>query len=127
MACVMSEAEAAWLFGHDTGVSSKTIFSVMTGVPCVSGAGGAHYPLDPSDFGRCYRLLKRFPAWRERLMDVAAAYPEWKPMVERWDEMTALYEEEIQNANGRAPKLYRLMRQLRGLEPMQATDSKERP
>ena len=41
-----------------------------------------------------------------------AAYPEWAPLVAVWDELTALYEEEL--PSGRCPKLYDRMQQLRG-------------
>jgi hypothetical protein len=48
-----------WLQGRDTGTSSVTICSVITGLPSHHG----HYdvPHDPDDFGRCYRLLKLLP------------------------------------------------------------------
>ena len=92
-----------WLLGGDTGTSSRTICAVMTGSK-LSGPFGADVPHDPDDFGRCYRLLVLFPAWRARLQEVADAYPMWGPLVAAWDELTALYEEESRNRT--APKLY---------------------
>lgn len=77
-----------WLLGDDTGSSSKTLLAVMTGV----NYEGASLPWDNDDFGRCYRLLKRFPEWRVRLPEVAQQYPEWGPMVAAWDELTTMYE-----------------------------------
>lgn len=97
----------AWLTNGDTGISSETIWSVLTGHP-VRRAG---VPRDPQDFGRCHRLLKVMPAWRARLPEVAAKYPEWKPLVDAWDELTALYEEEL--PKGRPAKLYDRMKELR--------------
>src|SRR4051812_45875580 len=47
----------AWLKNGDTGISSLTILEVMTG----HTAERTDTPLDPSDFGRCYRLLKVMP------------------------------------------------------------------
>ena len=74
---------------------------------------GPDVPYDESDFGRCYRLLQHFPAWRARLPEVAAAHPIWGPMVEAWDELTALYEEEMQRSNsGSALKLNERIREL---------------
>jgi hypothetical protein len=98
-----------WLRGGDTGTSSLTIWHVMTGLP-VDRVGE---PIDPSDFGRCYRLLKLFPDWRPRLPEVAAKYPDspWPALVREWDRMTALYEEEL--PKGTAPKLYALMKRFR--------------
>jgi hypothetical protein len=78
-----------WLMDDDTGTSSKTILSVMTATPYDDG----DVPYDAGDFGRCYRLLKHFPEWRQRLPEVAAALPIWGPMVAAWDELTAMYEE----------------------------------
>lgn len=82
----------AWLLGTDTGESSKTIFSVMTIAPgeSLKGSRGA-YPLDADDFGRCFRLLERFPEWRARLPEVAKHFPAWKKIVEAWPEMEALF------------------------------------
>jgi hypothetical protein len=102
-----------WLLNGDTGISSQTIWSVMMGKRINQSHWYADVPHDPSDFGRCYRLLKVMPSWRARLPEVAAKYKAWKPLVDAWDELTALYEEEL--PNGTAPKLYRRMEQLRGL------------
>jgi len=95
-----------WTVSGDTGLSSKAIWAAMMGV---ESAGD--YPHDPSDFGRCYRLLKLIPEWQERLPEIAKAHPHWQPLVDRWDEMTALYEKE--SPNGYCPDLYRLMISMR--------------
>ena len=102
----------AWLANGDTGISSKTIWGVMMG----RDAGGYEYrgnniPYDPADFGRCYRLLKVMPSWGARLPEVAMRFPEWKPLVGAWDELTALYEEEL--PTGKCPRLYQRMQELR--------------
>lgn len=102
-------AEGRWLAGSDTGSSSITIWAVMTG----HRRPRDHVPSEPhdaADFGRCHRLLKLFPAWRERLPEVSALYPEWVPLVDAWDELTALYLEEL--PSGRAPRLYARMVEL---------------
>lgn len=80
-----------WLHGHDTGTSSLTIYTVMTG----QRVERTSYPLDPDDFGRCYRLLKLFPEWRLRLAEVAARFKEWRPLVREWTRLTALYENDL--------------------------------
>lgn len=101
----------AWLGNGDTGLSSETIWRVLMGeIPT-----RASIPLDPDDFGRCYRLLKVMPAWRSRLGEVAATFPVWAPLVDAWDELTALYEQEMSNnQSSMAPKLYERMQQLQG-------------
>jgi hypothetical protein len=107
------DAELAWLTGPDTGISSKTIFSVLSErygsqarFSCPS------VPRDPSDFGRCHRLLEAMPEWRSRLPEVAAVHPEWGPLVREWDKLTEMYLEEL--PSGRCPKLYRKMQALIG-------------
>ncbi len=107
----------AWRRNGDTGVSSETIWSVMTGQE-VSHHG---IPYDPSDFGRCYRLLKIMPSWRAKLPLVAERHSEWAPLVAAWDELTALYEDELENGpiergTRMAPKTYARMKQLRGFQ-----------
>lgn len=99
----------AWLANGDTGISSETIWSVMTGLP-VQRHG---YPYDPADFGRCYRLLRVMPSWRARLPEVAARFPRsaWPALIEAWDELTALYEEELPART--LPRLYARMLALR--------------
>jgi len=98
-----------WILGDDTGTSSRTIWGVMMGAK----NSDPSVPYDPADFGRCYRLLEAFPEWRERLPEVAKAFPAWRGLVGAWDEMTALFEEEAQREDGRGPKLWELMKSLR--------------
>jgi len=81
-----------WLIGDDTGTSSKVIFSVMERVE-FNCAFGADTPRDCDDFGRCFRLLLHFPTWRARLCEVAARHPNWAPLVDAWNEISALYEQ----------------------------------
>ena len=93
---------------QDTGISSLTIAHVLAGVPLAQNFG-AGIPHDPSDFGRCLRVVRAFN-WRPRLGEVAARFPFWKPLVDSWDAMEALYDEE--EPTGSAPRLYDLMRTL---------------
>ena len=95
-----------WLLSNDTGISSETICTVMLG----EEHSHPDYPHDPSDFGRCYRLLSHFPEWKDRLQEVADRYPIWGPLVSEWDELTELYLEEL--PSNRAPKLYARMKEL---------------
>ncbi len=101
-----------WILSNDTGISSKTIWAVMMDVNIsdIRQTCSFDIPHDPSDFGRCFRLLELFPEWRTRLPEVAEQFPKWKPMVEHWPEMEALYREELPTSN--AVKLYKLMKKL---------------
>jgi len=100
-----------WIRGWDTGQSSKTIWRFFMG-ELGSNPHERHIPYDPSDFGRCYRLLKLAPEWRARLGELAEQVPLWAPFVEAWPELEALYEEEIQRPDKVAPKLYARMKTL---------------
>lgn len=79
-----------WLASRDTGVSSGTIFSVLMRVNLPYRE--PDIPHDSADFGRCYRLLARFPEWKARLDEVSAKYRFWAPFVRDWDTLTSMYE-----------------------------------
>lgn len=108
-----------WITGDDTGISSKVIWAVMMGVPVTNKST----PSDPSDFGRCYRLLKLIPEWENRLEELKKINYEyyslndntkheklWSKFVDNYKEMCKLYEEEF--PTGTAPKLYKFMREI---------------
>mgnify|MGYP001026239194 FL=1 len=111
--------EQMWLANGETGISSKTIHAVLTGMVDneVFNTSPSWFrydvPHDPSDFRRCYLLLKFIPEWKQRLHEVAERFPKWKPFVEQWDELTRLYEDERDREDGKAPLLYKLMKELK--------------
>ena len=108
---VMSIEDRArtWIVGGDTGTSSETIWAVMMGAAEPKDSWRRGYPLDPDDFGRCYRLLKLIPEWRERLPEVAARYPTWRFLVQNWTLLTRMYVLTVNSGGRRAPKMYDLM------------------
>lgn len=93
-----------WIIGNHTGASSKTIWSVCMGAD-LKATGPLHFspPWDSSDFGRCHKLLQLIPEWRERLPEVAAAFPIWGPLVREWDKLAELYQ------SGQHERLYKAM------------------
>jgi hypothetical protein len=106
------ERAYTWITGRDTGLSSKTIWAFMVGSP-LHHDWDDRVPLDPDDFGRCYRLLSLIPEWRPRLSDMAEAKPEWRPLVREWSKLTRQYVLAINSQAKVAPSMYNLMRQLR--------------
>jgi hypothetical protein len=94
-----------WRESDDTGASSIAIYLHMLG----RFSDGRH-PIDPSDFGRCYRLLALAPEWRARIGEMSQCGPVWAALSAVWDELTALYEEEL--PSGTAPRLYARMKEL---------------
>ena len=105
------DPELEWFYGPDAGNSSLTIFSVLSTHHHLLPADFRPYPpSDPSDFGRCLRLLNAVPAWCARLSEVVERHPAWKPLVEHWDELEELWLEE--SPSGECPKLYDRMQEL---------------
>jgi hypothetical protein len=103
----------AWFAGTDIGISSKVIWLTMMGMPMqLLGWPRPSPPQDPSDFGRCYRLLNRFPEWRQRLPEVAEKYPAWRPMIREWEKLTEMYEHALEVQAQKAPEMYDLMQEL---------------
>jgi len=98
----------AWLKSWDTGASSRTIWNfMMTG-----SSAKVAIPLDPSDFGRCYRLLKAFPEWRARMPELGARFAAWSALVAFWPKLEQLFEQE--SPSGQCPKLFEALKELGG-------------
>ena len=83
-----------WALSGDTGVSSETIASIALGLTEEQRLWHFDTPSDDADFGRCYRLLKAIQELRAALPLVAEVFPKYRPLVEIWDELTALYEKD---------------------------------
>lgn len=105
-----------WLAHGERGVSSNTMFTFITGVP----ANRDEYygvPHDPGDLRRC-RLLCEAGLFIQRDLDkMKAVSPQWCAIVEHWDELCALMDEESPNwrtpkRGERAPKTFELLQSL---------------
>jgi hypothetical protein len=113
-----------WWEGRDRGLSSEAIALRFT-----YGEGPDDYPLDPSDLGRCERLMRTVPEIRGFLPEMAAVSPVWAALVARWSDIVALAESEVpgcfddQHAYGTAPATYALMRDLIDAAPRLAHPS----
>lgn len=109
-----------WLNGDDHGLSSEAIGTHMLRLQ--PGRWGWSYPLDPSDLGRCLRLLIHFPQWQKRMGEMAVHGPVWEALVEHWRELEQLFYSEFVAAGSanirdgwNAPKTYARMKELQGL------------
>lgn len=99
-----------WLNCDETGQASLYMASrLMAGTTEIGIARYAH-PLDPSDFGRCVKMLDAVPGVRPSLQNMASCSAHWKELVENWAELETLYREEY--PTGEAPKLYARMQEL---------------
>ena len=88
----------------DYGENSLTLLAVHCGMDKKKPS----IPYDPSDFQRCVHLIKclnlSLKQEKELLHKTMKIYPIWKPFVENWGKLMALYLEERHNET--APKLY---------------------
>lgn len=115
-----NQEKMLWLLSSDTGISSKAIFRAMIGLPPQDKCT----PCDPSDFGRCYRLLKMFPEWEARVKELGTLIdysPKvngeqrpnlWQIFADNYKKLCEMYEEECVGDYWKAPKLYKFMKDL---------------
>lgn len=53
-----------------------------------------NWPHDSSDFGRCLTFLETVPEARERLGELSSLSKEWKGLVENWNQIELLFNED---------------------------------
>lgn len=80
-----------WYTKCERGTSSENIFFRMTGRKTEDVA----HPHDLSDFRRCYLLLKVIPEYRTRISEMKDVSPIWSALVDNWDKLTELFEEQV--------------------------------
>lgn len=84
------EGVITWMAGRDTGLSSIAIAEHMA-----TGRCDGSYPHDPSDLGRCLRLLERFPDWKPRISEMGKYGKVWRAYAARWDDLQAAMSGEV--------------------------------
>lgn len=82
-----------WIGTHHVGISSRTMWCALMGVansetPTYSGFDA---PYDWDDFSRCYDLVQYGEVTKEELQKVVEAFPYYKPIIDRWDELVEAY------------------------------------
>lgn len=118
----ISDAAARWLAGGERGISSNFIFTRLTGVNAMGGWSTERdcHPHDPADFRRCRLLLEQVPELGPLFPKMAEVSPTWARLVERWDAICAVMDEEAPKwREGRgqiAPKTYDLIKQARAVD-----------
>lgn len=110
----MTEIQKAmhWLLNGNKGMSSECLMATMlNGGPVEGKAWETHFhPRDPSDFKRCVDLLNAVPTFRITLDVMKQVSKQWAVLVEHWDELETLLNEEIPQRS--APKTYARMKEL---------------
>ncbi len=82
-----------WIGTRHVGVSSRTMWCALMGV-ARDGDGsysGFDAPHDWDDFSRCYDLVTYGEVTKEELQKVVEAFPYYKPIIDRWDELVEAY------------------------------------
>jgi hypothetical protein len=99
---------AEWLAGGERGVSSNTMFTVLTGVDAL-GTWEQDHPSDPADLLRCLKLLEQVPQLRPLVPNMRHVSPEWAALVDIWPQLTDTLAEELK-AGKSAPRTYALIK-----------------
>lgn len=68
------------------------------------------HPHDPSDFGRCHKLLEALPELREHLDQMKDVSRVWSNLVDNWDKLTAMLQEQL--TTGKRNGMYEFMKEL---------------
>lgn len=101
---------AAWWAQHgERGSSSECIFNHLNKSMRYEKAFDKH-PLDPSDFHRCYKLLKAVPQWRDRIGEMRIVSPVWEKLVDNWEKLESMLEEQLETKKPNG--MYEFMNQL---------------
>ncbi len=81
----------AWLASDEVGSSSKFMVTYLhDSIP----TSEYEFPYDESDFERCLQAVVAIPYLSSRLNDMASLSPAWKALVEHWDTLSALVNNE---------------------------------
>ena len=96
-----------WLAKGDVGISSKTMVAIALGAE----SGRFDAPYDPSDFYRCYELVKQVPAIRNSFDDIAKKVPAFAGILREWDDLCVLFNSE--KDTGMCRKTYARIKELR--------------
>jgi hypothetical protein len=115
---VKTEEENAnwWAVNGEHGISSKTMFNrLIYGLnvrPLTNSYQGT--PSDPDDFKRCYKLIQAVPQWKNRLGELKSLSPVWSKLVDNWDKLTEMYEQNVREdwKNYKKVGMYEFMKSL---------------
>ncbi|MBY4887762.1 hypothetical protein K5Y32_07420 [Pantoea sp. DY-15] len=100
-----------WQAKGSVGVSSATMASIAMGMD--KNFYHSHFcpPWDPSDLTRCMKLVDFIPEIRDHFPAIAEKCPKFAPILNHWDELTAMVRREWA-AGDRAPETYARMKEL---------------
>lgn len=99
-----------WIANGEHGMSSKTMWNCFIG----NKNYPINHPYDPDDFSRCWKLLEAVPEWKTQLYKLQELSAPWDRLVENWDELTRMYEQNVKEnwKNSKKIGMYELMEEL---------------
>lgn len=100
-----------WFNGDDTGISSCTLLCIHLRV---KHRYGLDAPYDVADFGRCFRVVEKFPEIRDSFPKVARRVKAFRGILKHWDQLCDLYRTGVRRKAERMPELYARIKELRG-------------
>lgn len=106
MTVTISDDAARWLATGAHGLSSEALFTMTVGLDIRGDhehGRSPRHPYDPDDFQRCERMLRAVPEARANL-HAARVTPEWTALIDHWDEIVALMEQEVPGVFDGPPK-----------------------
>lgn len=106
---------ARWLASDDTGTSSMNIMLWLAAKVKPAGWASNSPPSDPSDLGRCLRLLAIMPEWEGRISEMAELGGMWPTYVKHWDALAYSMANEVGidwSKGKKAPRTYVLMKKV---------------
>lgn len=101
---------ASWLRDGERGASSNAMCKRIFGIPADAGK---NHPYDPADLRRCLLFLDAVEA-HDKVVLMSDVSEQWGRLVARWNELVALFEEEVAGGSEKAPVTYALMKEILG-------------
>lgn len=92
----LSKQAVLWLAHGERGLSSETIFTLVTGVRCLED-DDMSVPHDTGDFRRCQRLLEQCPEIASNFTQVMSKQEGWGKIVQYWTEILTRLDKEAPN------------------------------
>jgi hypothetical protein len=108
-----------WLASGEQGISSKAIFSHLSGLNLSErNRVFGDTPSDPADLRRCMLLLRSVPEFEKRFDEMKTRSKEWARLVDQWSEITKTFIEEAgQDWHTKkwwsAPKTFQMIQKLK--------------
>lgn len=106
----LQEKVLNWMFNGDVGTSSQTMAAIACGLTKMKY--GFSRPYDSGDFNRCYKLVLLVPEIKEHFPKIKELHPEFGPILDNWDRLVMLLEEDKKESPNKATRLWLAMKEL---------------